>query len=352
MRAPRYDLYCGITRDPSTRSSLSDNFTRVDDYRGPTTTPEPIFRLSDLSSAEECPAALRFFAEFDGNGKMNGAGDHLIGEDIEGTTRDSCAAECEQIPSCEAFMWHYESGACKLLDVNSDTNGVKVRPFNKWKVFDRIASRCEDESCSCAEFAVVGLDSSSGEVDPCGTDGLLLADQFGEEQPNTVLKRRWLYTLRKGRAADVIECQRQCVGFGDSCLAVEFSERLGSCLLKSARVGFDGYRGDIHPKPNGRYSMYNRHTICHEQAPPGVCISSNPLENFQDVLTRTKIAGPKDTVLANSVEDCAARCLAVPNNGCVASWRGCALQSTEPTNFKNGGNKHSVYKNRAATCIP
>jgi len=280
-----------------------------------------------------CPPPEAFFDPAHGSGRLvAGIAKRLARVDV--ATAHACLAACEQEDRCRAAEFHPVKEVCFLYAVPAEAVRVATRAASKWRVYTRVAERCPDGGCECAAFgqSLTGHTTAfpAIDLDPESNDGCdtPLTDQFDSVR-NTVLVNRQRYDLAdangvRDRDVDSLrECFRLCVRAGRQCTAVEYRAGHRKCFLKTARGatrGTDGLsdptaiatagRPAVSTKPNGKYDLYNRGRPCDEPAVAGVCAARDPLAEFAAPRVNTKLRGAKARGKANTVSDCAARCLA------------------------------------------
>lgn len=329
-----------------------------------------------------CPAQSSDFFHPPQEGRLVGTSKFKIGDGYKHLSAEECAAECERVPECVAFERLERSGRCFLRSSTGREQGLKHYTQNDiWETYDRRATRCQDGTCLCPEFTYQ-TDAPTTVADrisvppptaptaapshsPTAQCFSALSEQFSLFSSNRVLKKRWRYNLEKTakvRVESKEECFRRCAHYetGVSCLAVEYSSLKKMCVLKTARgvAGNTAESSDrIHTKPNAKYDLYNRVAMCEEIIPDGICVTKEPLLSFT-VTPRTRMRGAVPSTRANSVEDCAARCLAAPNTSChsfswVNSWGGCFLYG-DLTNELISKPQHTFYSriSNSACVVP
>eukprot|EP00035_Acanthoeca_spectabilis_P004332 m.102205 g.102205 ORF g.102205 m.102205 type:complete len:506 (+) comp12534_c1_seq1:130-1647(+) len=308
------------------------------------------------NGGDGCPATMEGFFFPPGEGRLQYTNQFNLGSGLTSVTLEQCLAGCERLDECEAAEFLERIGRCVFKTSASRLRGLRhYTTSDVWYTYDRRVRRCPDNTCLCEAFHIetdaptsmpttpppTTVPTTAAPTASCVSE---LGDQFELFGNFTVLKKPATFSLEnpaKVAVTSLDECFRRCVWFGDgkTCLAVQYTERVRGfpplCILKNVRPvsKLDGPDQAL-TKPNARYDLYGRNSVCSESVPAGICAVQHPLNLFA-VTAKTRRQVSVSNTRAETAEDCARRCLTAVNPTCLSfshtRWKGCFLYGDDTT---------------------
>lgn len=313
-----------------------------------------------------CPLSADGFFHPRSYGRLESTNRFKIGTGFHGLTAEECMHRCEIVAKCTAVEHLERNGRCFLRSSTTRLQGVRnYTATDVWHSYDRRATRCADQTCLCDSFGFATdaptlvpatssptvAPTSSAPTQSCVDS---VANQFTLFQEFTVLREHHRYNIEddpKVHVQTLDECLRRCVHMGDGtvCLGVQFTDRKDSpiCVTKNVRAvaKVDG-PGQALTKGNRNFDFYNRDKMCVEAVPANLCVVDHPLNLFA-VTPKTRRAMAVTHSKAQSVEDCAARCLVKTLPICLSfsfsRWGGCFLYGNNTEAPLKTKGSHTFY---------